>query len=99
MQDGVGMHLGYRMTMGAHTFYTAYNKFDDKRAVNADVASYGLVYSYALSKRTDINAAVVRFDNSANAQAAPGAGGYLGGVTSAAGVDSTSLALGLRHRF
>ncbi len=98
-QDGVGMHLGYRMTTGAHTFYTAYNKFNDKRPANADVNSYGVAYSYALSKRTDINAAVARFNNSANAQAAPGAGGYLGGVTSAAGVDSTSVALGLRHRF
>ncbi len=98
-QDGVAMHLGYRMTLGANTFYTAYNKFDDKRAVNADVSSYGVAYSYALSKRTDINAAVARFVNSSTAQAAPGGGGYLGGVTASAGADSTSIALGLRHRF
>jgi predicted porin len=98
-QDGVGMHLGYRMTLGVNTFYVAYNKFDDKRPADADVSSYGVAYSYALSKRTDINAAVARFANSNNAQAAPGAGGYLGGVTSSAGVDSTSIALGLRHRF
>jgi len=98
-QDADAMHLGYRMTTGANTFYVAYNKFDDKRAVNADVSSYGVAYSYALSKRTDINTAVVRFVNSSTAQAAPGAGGYLGGVTRAAGVDSTSLALGVRHRF
>jgi predicted porin len=98
-QDAVAMHLGYKLTSGANTVYVAYNKFDDKRAVNADVASYGLVYSYALSKRTDINAAAVRFDNSATAQAAPGATGYLGGFTASAGTDSTSLALGVRHRF
>ncbi len=98
-QDGAAMHLGYRMNLGANTFYVAYNKFDDKRAVNADVASYGVAYSYALSKRTDINAALARFDNSNTAQAAPGGGGYLGGVTSAAGIDSTSIALGVRHRF
>ncbi|HSM22739.1 MAG TPA: porin, partial [Rubrivivax sp.] len=75
------------------------NSYDDKRPASADVESYGVVYSYALSKRTDINAAVVRFDNSGLGQAAPGGGGYLGGVTATAGTDSTSLALGVRHRF
>ena len=47
----------------------------------------------------DINLAVARFTNAALAQAAPGGGGYLGGVTASAGTDATSLALGLRHRF
>jgi predicted porin len=98
-QDADLWQIGYRMTLGSHTFYTAYNSYDDKLAPNADVESYGLVYSYALSKRTDINAAVVRFDNSGLGQAAPGGGGYLGGVTASAGTDSTSLALGVRHRF
>jgi predicted porin len=98
-QDANAMHVGYRLPMGVHTFYVAYSKLDDKRAVNADTNSYGVTYSYALSKRTDINAAAVRFVNSATAQAAPGATGYLGGVTTSAGVDSTSLGLGIRHRF
>jgi predicted porin len=98
-QDADLWQIGYRMTLGSHTFYTAYNSYDDTLPANADVESYGLVYSYALSKRTDINAAVVRFDNSGLGQAAPGGGGYLGGVTASAGTDSTSLALGIRHRF
>jgi len=98
-QDADLFQIGYRMTLGPHTFYTAYNSYDDSLPANADVESYGLVYSYALSKRTDINAAVVRFDNSGLGQAAPGGGGYLGGVTATAGTDSTSLALGIRHRF
>jgi predicted porin len=98
-QDANAMHIGYRMPMGVHTFYAAWSKLDDKRPADADTTSYGLTYSYALSKRTDINAAAVRFTNSTNAQAAPGATGYLGGVTTSAGVDSTSLALGIRHRF
>jgi predicted porin len=98
-QDGKVMHLGYRMTTGANTFYVAYNKFDDSRPNNADTTSYGLVYSYALSKRTDISAQAVRMVNSALGQAAPGGGGYLGGVTTSAGTDSTSLGLGVRHRF
>jgi len=98
-QDGKLMHIGYRMTTGANTFYVAYSKFDDSRPNNADTTSYGAVYSYALSKRTDINASAVRFVNSTLAQAAPGGAGYLGGVTTSAGTDATSLALGVRHRF
>jgi predicted porin len=98
-QDGRLMHAGYRMTLGANTVYLAYSQFDDKRASNADTRSFGVTYSYALSKRTDINASAVRFDNNAQGQAAPGGAGYLGGVTASAGTDSTALALGVRHRF
>lgn len=98
-QDGRGMHIGYRMTLGVHTIYTAYSKFDDRRPANADTSSYGVTYTYSLSKRTDINAVAVRFVNSGLGQAAPGNAGYLGGVTRAAGVDATGLSLGLRHRF
>ena len=71
----------------------------DRRAANADVASYGAAYSYALSKRTDINVVLTHFDNKNLAQAAPGQAGFLGGVTKSAGTDSNSLALGVRHRF
>ena len=67
--------------------------------MNADVASYGMAYSYALSPRTDLNAVITRFENTGLGQAAPGGAGYLGGVTASAGTDSTSLALGIRHRF
>lgn len=98
-QDADLWQIGYRMTTGPHTIYTAYNTYDDKKRANADVASYGVTYSYALSKRTDINAAVVRFDNKGLGQAAPGGAGYIGGVTASAATDSTSTALGLRHRF
>ena len=42
---------------------------------------------------------LARFNNSSNAQAAPGGNGYLGGVTATAGTDSTSIAVGMRHRF
>ncbi len=98
-QDAHLFHLGYRHSQGAFTFYTAYNRYNDHRAVNADVASYGVACSYALSKRTDVSAVVTRFNNTGLGQAAPGGGGYLGGVTARAGVDSTSVALGVRHRF
>jgi len=98
-QDGRLMHVGYKIETGVHTVYLATTQFDDKRAANADTRTFGAAYSYALSKRTDINAVLTRFDNSGLGQAAPGGAGYLGGVTASAGTDSTSMALGVRHRF
>lgn len=98
-QDGRVMHVGYRLNLGPNTVYLAYTTLDDKRPNNADTSSYGVAYSYALSKRTDINAVATQFVNRGLGQAAPGAAGYLGGVTASAGTDSTSLALGVRHRF
>jgi predicted porin len=92
-------HIGYRMTIGAHTIVTAFNRLDDRRAVNADTDSYGVTYSYALSKRTDLNAVLTRFNNKGAGQIAPGGNGFLGGVTASAGTDSTNIALGIRHRF
>jgi predicted porin len=98
-QDARLYHIGYRMTLGAHTIVTAFNRLDDRRAVNADTDSYGVTYSYALSKRTDLNAVLTRFNNKGQGQIAPGGNGFLGGVTSSAGTDSTNIALGIRHRF
>jgi predicted porin len=104
-QDGRLAHIGYRLTAGASTVYVAYTAFNDKlvRGANnadTDVSSFGVAYSYALSKRSDVNFAATRFNNKGLlAQAAPGSAGYLGGVTDKAGVDATSIALGVRHRF
>ena len=98
-QDATLWHLGYRHQLRATTFYMAYNVYNDLRAANADVASYGAACTYALSKRTDVSVVVTHFNNTGLGQAAPGGGGYLGGVTARAGADSTSVALGVRHRF
>jgi len=98
-QDGRLYHIGYRYTTGPHTVSVAYNTFNDKRPYNADVDSYGAAYTYALSKRTDLNAVLVRFDNSDHGQVAPGGNGFIGGVTASAGTDSTAVQLGIRHRF
>ena len=92
-------HIGYRMTMGPHTTTVAYNTMNDKTAANADRSSYGVAYSYALSKRTDLNAVLTRFNNKNTSQIAPGGNGFLGGVTASAGTDSTNVAFGIRHRF
>lgn len=98
-QDGLLMHLGYRFVTGPHTMSVAYTTYDDKRPANADVSSFGAAYTYALSKRTDLNAVLVRYDNKNLAQVAPGGNGYIGGVTASAGTDSNALQLGIRHRF
>ena len=98
-QDGRLYHIGYRYTTGPHTVSVAYNTFNDKRPYNADVDSYGVAYTYALSKRTDLNAVLVRYDNGDKGQVAPGGNGFIGGVTASAGTDSTAVQLGIRHRF
>ncbi|TAG33814.1 MAG: porin, partial [Polaromonas sp.] len=98
-QDARLMHIGYKITTGPHTIVTAFNRLDDKRLVNADTDSYGVTYTYALSKRTNLNTVLTRFNNKGQGQVAPGGNGFLGGVTSAAGVGSTNLALGIRHTF
>ena len=98
-QDATLMQIGYKFTSGVHTVVTAYNRLDDKQAINADTSSYGATYTYALSKRTNLNLVLVRFVNSGTGQAAPGGNGFLGGVTSEAGADSTNVALGIRHSF
>lgn len=99
-QDANLIHLGARYDMGvAGQITLALNRLDDRRSANADTTSYGVAYTYPLSKRTNLNAVLTRFDNKGSGQAAPGGNGYLGGVTGAAGQDSTSIALGIRHSF
>lgn len=98
-QDGRLMHIGYKWPMGNNTLYVAYTSYDDKRAPDADVASYGVAYSYALSKRTDINVVLSHFENKNLAQVAPGQAGFFGGFTKSAGTDANNFALGIRHRF
>jgi len=77
----------------------AYTSWNDRRPNNADVATYGGVYTYSLSKRTDLNLVMTHFNNKNLAQAAPGQAGFLGGVTASAGTDSNNVAVGIRHRF
>jgi len=92
-------NVGYRFSYGTNTVTVAYSTLNDKRASNADVASYGFAYTRSLSKRTDINLVWTKVDNKDRGQVVAGGNGYLGGVSRAPGVDSTSIALGLRHRF
>lgn len=98
-QDGRLASIGYTLVSGALTSYVSFNRYNDLRPANADIDSYGVAYSYALSKRTDINLVLTHFNNKNLAQAAPGGNGFQGGVTASAGTDSNNVALGVRHRF
>lgn len=99
VQDSSAMSIGYKATFGPHTIYTAFNRYNDKTRFNADTDSYGAVYTYAFSKRTDVNFVATHFNNKGLGQAAPGQAGFLGGFTATAGQDSNNFAVGLRHRF
>jgi hypothetical protein len=98
-QDARLVNVGYSHVFGNNTATVAFTKFDDRRTSNADANSYGFAVTHSLSKRTDLNFVLAKVDNSSTSQTALGGAGYLGGVTSAPGVDSTSIALGVRHRF
>ena len=90
---------GYRITSGVHAVTVAYNSMNDKRPFNADRASYGVAYTYALSKRTDLNAVLTHLNNKNTSQDMLGGNGFLGGVAASPGKDVNSLALSIRHRF
>lgn len=98
-QDAMVYHSGVQWPLGTGQLVAVYTRMNDKTPANADVASYGAAYIHPLSKRTDVSVIAGRYDNNENAQAAPGGGGFLGGVTEAPGTDSTVVALTLRHRF
>ena len=98
-QDARLFQIGYRITSGVHTVSAAYNSMDDKRPFNADRSSYGAAYTYALSRRTDLNAVFTHLNNKNTSQDLLGGNGFLGGVAAAPGKDVNSLALSIRHRF
>jgi predicted porin len=99
IQDSRVLHIGYRFNTGAHQITVAFNRKDDRRPANADTDSYGVAYTYALSKRTDASFVVTHYNNKGLGQAAPGGNGFLGGVAASAGKDSHNVTLSLRHRF
>ena len=98
-QDNRLYHFGARVPLGVGQLILGYSRLDDKRATNADSMSYGVAYTYPLSKRTDINVAVTQVNNNANAQVLPGGNGFLGGVSAFGGKDATAYQFSLRHKF
>ncbi len=99
IQDANLIHVGVGFDVGAGNMKVSFNRLNDKRTANADSTSYGATYTYPLSKRTNLNFALARVTNKGLGQVALGGNGFSGGITSAAGVDSTSIGFGLRHSF
>ncbi|WP_422844920.1 porin [Acidovorax sp. M2(2025)] len=98
-QDARLFQIGYRLTRGVHTVAVAYNSMNDKRPFNADRSSYGVAYTYTLSRRTDLNAVLTHLNNKNTSQDMLGGNGFLGGVAASPGKDVNSLSLSIRHRF
>ncbi len=98
-QDARLYHVGARVGLGVGTLTLGYSKADDRRNTDADVQSFGALYTYPLSKRTDINLALTQIKNEINAQTSCGGNGYLGGVTAFAGKDANCVQFSVRHRF
>jgi predicted porin len=98
-QDSRLYHVGARFGLGVGTLTLGYSKADDRRNSDADVQSYGALYTYPLSKRTDLNLAVTQIKNEGNSQAACGGNGFLGGVSASAGKDANCVQFSVRHRF
>jgi predicted porin len=99
IQDATLAHIGASFGVGPGTLKVSFNKLNDKRVANADSTSVGATYTYPFSKRTDFTIMAARVSNKDFGQVALGGAGFSGGITSAAGVDSNSFGVGLRHRF
>ncbi len=98
-QDANILHLGGAVKLGTGIMKVSFNRLNDKTTANADSSSYGLTYTYPLSKRTDINGVFVKVSNKGLGQSTPGGGAFSNGITSKAGEDSTGIGFSIRHRF
>lgn len=93
-------HLGVRWNGGPHTIAMALNIVRDQRkGIAADVNHFGLLYRYAISKRTGLYGAYARADNRGMARVGLNAAGTAGGFTRDFGVDSRAFQIGIQHRF
>ncbi len=85
--------IGVSVPFGNHTFIASYINKDGRSDSNLDASQFGLGYTYALSKRTNLYAAWATIDNKR------------GGVTykvrnnSEPGSGDTAFNLGVRHTF
>jgi predicted porin len=70
---------------------------------SADAKQYGVSYSYPLSKRTDVYAAVARISNDSKAAYLIGSGNatleFLNGSPTGVGVSPKAYEVGFRHSF
>ena len=96
--SGAGTRDTFRLSgmyaMGASEFHVNVGRAGEYKNINdSDATQYTLGYNYNLSKRTKVYGYYTRINNSR-------AGTYgLGGDKVNAGVDSNTLAVGVRHNF
>jgi predicted porin len=84
--------LGVTVPFGAHALLASFIYKDDKNAANRNANQAALGYRYALSKRTELNAAYSRIDNKNGAS-------YTVGSSIEAGSGDQAYSLGIRHSF
>ena len=78
---------------GKHNFIASYINKDGRSASNLDASQFGLGYTYALSKRTNLYAAWATIDNKRGGLL------YKVGNNSEAGTGDKAFNLGVRHTF
>lgn len=84
--------IGVSVPFENHTFLASYIRKDDRNTANNDANLFGLGYTYAISKRTNVYAAWARIDNKNLAS-------YTVGNNSETGSGDKAFNLGLRHTF
>jgi len=88
--DRNATQVGVQVPFGASTVMATYVHKNDKSAANDDARMLGLAYTYALSKRTNIYASVLRIDNE-NSLVYRTKGGD--------GIGDREFNVGIRHKF
>ncbi len=95
--SGVGksrdLLIGVSVPIGNHTFIASYINKDGRSASNLDASQFGLGYTYALSKRTNLYAAWATIDNKRGGVL------YTVGNNSEPGSGDRAVNLGVRHTF
>ena len=84
--------VGVSVPFGAAKLLASYVRHNDRSKANKDASQWGIGYSYALSKRTDLYASYARIDNK------NGAAFKVGNATDK-GSGDRALDLGVRHTF
>ena len=85
--------LGVTVPIGKHNFIASYINKDGRSASNLDASQFGLGYTYALSKRTNLYAAWATIDNKRGTLI------YRVGNNSELGSGDKAFNLGVRHTF
>jgi GBP family porin len=84
--------LGVTVPYGKHNFIASYINKDGRSTSNLDATQFGLGYTYALSKRTNLYAAWATINNKRGAT-------YTVGNNSDVGTGDRAINLGVRHVF